>query len=50
MFILTLYNIRLSAFIYLYAPTDMLTIKSYFRFTDACLHIVTEIVGMPSFT
>ena len=38
MFIWTLYNIRLSAFIYLYAPTDMLTIESYFRFTDACLH------------
>ena len=45
MFIFTLYNIRLSAFIYLYAPTDMLTIESYFRFTDACLH--SEIVGMP---
>ena len=41
----TLYD---SAFIYLYAPTDMLTIESYFRFTDACLH--SEIVGMPSFT
>ena len=33
-----IYNIRLSAFIYLYAPTDMLTIESYFRFTDTCLH------------
>ena len=49
MFIFTLYNIRLSTFIYfiyLYAPTDMLTIETDLQI--ACLH--SEIVGIPSFT